>query len=347
MKLKQHIVLVIFTILIYGCKEESNIPQVGDIDVSHSVYRTEVSFAKTDSSRALNKVMKLKKDHPTFVDLLVTHIIPLTVKDGEKTMDDYSSFFGSESYRRLCDTIDYLYTDFEKVDDQFDDAFRYFQYYFPQAHIPNVYTFVSEFGQQLFLFRDESRRDCVAVGLDMFMGSEFEYKDIDPKNPSFSDYLTRTFTREHIVPKSMYLIIQDILGSSQGNRLIDMMIHEGKMYYALDKILPHIPDSIWLEYSTDQWKWVNENELEMWSFFLQEDLLYRSESRVIDKYIKPRHNSPKMPDAAPGRTANFMGWKIVEAFMIRNPNVSLSDLLKIFDTQEILDKSRYKPPRKN
>jgi len=52
-----------------------------------------------------------------------------------------------------------------------------------------------------------------------------------------------------------------------------------------------------------------------------------------------------MPPEAPGRTANWIGWKIVKAYMNRHPEVTPADLLNIKESQKILDGSRYKPRR--
>ena len=53
-----------------------------------------------------------------------------------------------------------------------------------------------------------------------------------------------------------------------------------------------------------------------------------------------------MPSEAPGRTANFVGWRIVREYMQRHPQASMEDLLAVEDAQELLDRSRYKPARR-
>jgi len=123
------------------------------------------------------------------------------------------------------------------------------------------------------------------------------------------------------------------------------MIHNGKRLYILDRVLPTTQDSILLEYTGAQTKWVQENELSMWAFFFDENLFYESNAMTINKYINPSPSSPGMPDAAPGRTANYIGWKIVEAYMKRT-NATLSELIAMNDSQKIMDQSRYKPGRR-
>jgi uncharacterized protein YjaZ len=45
---------------------------------------------------------------------------------------------------------------------------------------------------------------------------------------------------------------------------------------------------------------------------------------------------------SPARTGAWLGWQIVKAYMKKN-NVSLKQLLDNVDSQEILEKSGYKP----
>jgi len=101
-----------------------------------------------------------------------------------------------------------------------------------------------------------------------------------------------------------------------------------------------------LEYTADQTEWVKSNELEMWAFFFDQELFYESNTMKINKYIQPSPTSPGMPEIAPGRTANYVGWQIVNAYMKRNSDTTLEELIQLRDSQEIMDKSRYKPKQK-
>lgn len=53
-----------------------------------------------------------------------------------------------------------------------------------------------------------------------------------------------------------------------------------------------------------------------------------------------------MPKAAPGRTANFIGWQIVKAFMEKYPKTTLEELINMHDSQIFMEKSKYKPKQK-
>ncbi|MGB1216942.1 MAG: gliding motility lipoprotein GldB, partial [Saprospiraceae bacterium] len=115
-----------------------------------------------------------------------------------------------------------------------------------------------------------------------------------------------------------------------------------KKLYLLDKLLPHTPDHIKLGYSADQTEWCEANEFEIWQFLFNEDLLYSTDRRKYMKYVSPSPNSPGMPEDAPGRTANWIGWQIVKRYMKMNPNASIQDLIDYKDGAKLLTKTSYK-----
>ena len=111
----------------------------------------------------------------------------------------------------------------------------------------------------------------------------------------------------------------------------------------MDHLLPYTQDSIIIEYTEDQLNWCDENQIQIWAYFLKEDLFYETDNNKINKLVNPAPNHPNMPPEAPGRTGNYIGWKIVEAFMQRQPDMTLSDLVAYEDEQKILEISKYKP----
>jgi hypothetical protein len=50
-----------------------------------------------------------------------------------------------------------------------------------------------------------------------------------------------------------------------------------------------------------------------------------------------------MPKAAPGRTANWLGWQMVKSYMKRFPETTFEELINMQDSQALMDQSRYKP----
>lgn len=335
---------IVLSFLILGCKNQEA-PDVSHINADIKWVRTEQDIFDTSSTDQLDKTVK---SHPAFYDIYLKEILPIYHgKNKDSLWSSFAEFAKDSLIQDIKKKVDAHYKNLDDIKQQTSQMYQYLQYYFPEKKsIPNLYTFISDFGYQIFIFEDEDKKDGIAIGLDMFLHPDIDYKMIDPNNTNFSDYMTRSWNKDHIVKKIADLHVNDIIGETPGHRMLDQMIHNGKGLYLLKKLMPEVQDSIIFEYSADQMKWCQENELEMWSFFLDKKLFYESNPSKMGKYIFPSPQSPDMPSAAPGRTANYLGFQIVNAYMNRFPKTSIQDLLTLKDSQILLDQSKYKPKKK-
>lgn len=343
---------VVILMVMASCNDNDNIkvPDTSGIELDYKIVRYEQMLSKLDTNNIINEFDQIRSTHPAFTDLYFNRIVPLS-PEGEFNDAFYTNlngFLGDKRIRFLLDTVELLFSNIENtIGKDLDKAYKNTKYYFPEFSAPNVYTIISEYAYQQFLFEDDQGKDGLGLGLDLYMGRSFPYKSVAPGLPSFSEYITRTFDRDHMVKKIMDIILDDIIGPPPGTRMIDHMIHNGKKTYILNHILPETPDSVLMEFTSKQAKWVTENEEQMWAFFFKENLFYETNMMEINKYISTSPDSPNMPKEAPGMTGNYMGWQIIKTYMTRFPDTSLKDLLGINDTQKIMDDSRYKPKRRN
>ena len=336
--------ILIVLAFINGCSNdgpEKFVPDVSDISVEVELRRFEKDLFSLDTNQIGLELTNLRKKYPAFAAILMDQILKVNNNPiGEEAF--VKGFLQHPSILELKETVFQRYNDFTPFQKEFEQAFKYLKYYFPNKPTPDLTTFISEYGVGAFIYKEQS----LAIGLDFFLGLDYPYQNFNPSNPNFSKYLTRTFTPEHLVSKSIQPLVEDMVGETSGDRLIDHMINNGKKLYFLDHLLPYTPDSVKMEVTADQVDWLNGNEYEMWTFFLEEDLLYSTDWYDIRKFVEFSPSSPGMPKEAPGRTGNWVGWQIVKSFMKENADVSLEQLLQIDDAQQIMDRSRYKPRSK-
>jgi len=334
-------------LLISSCGLDSvSIPDTSQITLDNRLIRFDQMIARLDTNDLANEVTTLNRDMPEFYSVFFRNVLPFEATSEEAFLDNLKGYLSDERIKDLQDTTAMIHKDFESETlPKLNGSLKLMKHYFPDYVAPNLYTFTSEYTYQQFVFKDGDR-DGVGIGLDLFLGSSYPYKEIDPNNPAFSQYLTRTFDKAHLPKKIMQLLVDDVVGRPNGSRLLDNMITNGKRLYILEKVLPTTPDSIIHEYTSNQMKWMKENEAAMWSFYFDENLFYESNTMKINKYINPSPNSPGMPDAAPGRTANYLGLQIVKAYLKRNPETTIQELIDIKDAQKIMDGSRFKPKRR-
>jgi len=317
-----------------SCVEDKNkhIPDVSNIKMDLKFRQFENDLFSLDTVNTLAGMYQLDSLYPDFFrDIYLAKIIPAL-----QNPQIFDLFVKTPEIRQLYDTTQIVLENMTPFKDDLEEAFKFYKYHFPNAEIPEIITFISEYSLGNFV-----ADGMVGIGLDFFLGSNY------PRyNPGFFPaYIRRSMTKEHLVSKTMEAIADDLVGDIPGDRLLDYMIHNGKKYYVLDLLLPHTADSLLLQYSGKQVEWLEGNELQIWSHFIGENLLYSTRYKEIRKLVDYSPNAPGMPPEAPGRTANWVGWNIVKAYMKRHPEVTPTALLEIKEAQKILDGSKYKPKR--
>ena len=329
-----------------GCKfdKRDDLPDVSKIPpVKLKIRRFEQDLFQMDTNQLATALPQLKAKYGEFANIFFDQILGASSKEiapqGEEAY--VKGFITHPAVRKLYDTTQVLYPSLPKATiSQLEEAMRYYKYYFPRRNIPSVTTFISEYSIGNFVYMN----DNLAIGLDFFLGEKYPYLNYSPDNPNFSQYLTRSFNQDHIAVKTLFPLINDVVGEAPpGAKLLDYMIHNGKKMYLLDHLLPFTADTAKMEVSAKQWKWLNENENNVWAYFLQQNLLYETEWQKIRKFVEYSPNSPGMPAEAPGRTGTWLGWQIIKAYMEQNPNAKMGDLLSLTDSQAILRQARYKP----
>jgi len=327
--------LLLFSLFFSSCKKDEHIPDVSDVKIDFQVVRFDSLLYNVDSADVPIFYQNFTKNHSDFLKGYI-HIM---VSPGVKVTDtvDFLLAMKNPGLFKLYDTTQMIIGDFGKYRKELKQAFKYVKHYFPKRPTPTYYTYISQFGVGGFTYGES----ILGTSLDYHLGKEFPYYDpmIFPK------YIKHWMDTEHIVPDAMRTYSNDIVGEVQGEQFLDYIISNGKVLYLLDHFLPSTPDSIFLKFTSAQTKWCEDNEFNMWSHFVHEDLLYSTTQKDFRKLINPSPTSSGMPAEAPGRTGNYMGWQIIKAYMKRHPKTTLPELMKLHDSKKILQKSKYKPKK--
>ena len=342
-------IIFLVSLLLVSCQDKllRPAPDVSDIDVTVDLIRYDAGLASINPDKPEASYMQLLGSYPKMTDLYFKELIRIYSPDKTAFYNSISEFRKEPRIASLLDTIKYVFPYNDKeIAENLEQPLKYLKYYFPEKKTPQFYTLMSEFGYQNFIFEGEEGRDAIGIGLDFFLGNKFEYKKIDPGNPVFSKYLSRTYTPEYVAKKAIEMLTVDLLGNPTGKRFIDKMIYQGKKAYIMTQLFPSTPDTLLWEYSQPQMDWVVDNELQIWSFFLEKEMLYETNHIEIANYLEPAPTSKGMPDIAPGRTGVYSGYKIIEAYMDKNPEFTLKDLLAFKDAQRLLEQSKYRPSRR-
>jgi hypothetical protein len=179
----------------------------------------------------------------------------------------------------------------------------------------------------------------VIISLELYLGKEHKFYQ-------FPNYIKQNFEQKQIMPDIVSSFSLQKIAPLTDKKMLSQMIYYGKQLYLKDLLLPEYSDADKMGYSEQQIIWCQENESYMWRYFLENEMLYSDDQKLIPRFINPAPFSKfylEIDNESPGQVGAWIGWQMVRSFA-KNNNVPLSDLLKM-NAKEIFEKSKYKPSK--
>lgn len=172
-----------------------------------------------------------------------------------------------------------------------------------------------------------------------------------PYYKSMPKYLQTCLTKDNIAPDYIRTYLQEITfkdiplqNQNPDATLLDCIIDDGKYSYAVAALLPKTPLHNILRYTEEQQKWIEDNEYNIWSYIIQNKLLYNKDRTKYLSLIAEGPTTKGIADS-PSRIGNYIGYKIVQAYMEKNP-ITLDSLFRTSKSELILKESEYKPQKR-
>lgn len=178
------------------------------------------------------------------------------------------------------------------------------------------------------------------IGLDNYLGANHRFYEGIPE-----------YIKEDLNPQN---IISDIASEYAGKLIprlddytfLDKIINNGKILYYKDICLDDVPDKIKIGYSEKKLKWAIENEYFVWTYFVENNILFNPDNKLNSRFI---NNAPfsrfylENDKDTSEMIGKFIGWNIVKSFM-KNNDISFK---KMTETKpiEIYMRSKYKPKK--
>lgn len=328
-----------------------NAPDVSGIHVDLKTFRFDKDIYALDSMQLSQSLGTLKKKYPDFADFFLDTVMGFNINgqyaDSVKGVrEGFREYLTFPDYVHLQDSINKHFPDTKQTDETLKQAFAYLKYYFPSASVPRVY-YINRLLSRTNAFSIDTVN--AAIALDMFLGPEFPYY----KSVGVPDYMAQHLRKEFIPVALFTSIYESSHPESMNDRpLLDRMIRKGKLQYFLHQIMPNTPDSVLFGITANQVDWCNKNEALIYNFFVQQNLLYNKEERVIGSYVTegPFAKGLGTPEdeghPTPGNIGTWLGYRIVASYMGNNNKVTLPELLsQKVDPAIFLEQARYKPKK--
>lgn len=323
--------LVILTIT--GCSTGDNRLR---IDVSSiplqeiKIHRYDRELFKINVANLHNELEKLKPEFRFFLDTDLSEPGKLTEMKSY-LINPRNIDFSHEVNSRL--------KDIHILEKELTEAFRHYKYYYPDAGIPRIYSYISggdyEYPVQ---FADS----VLLIGLDNYLGKDYKIYITD----GVPSYRLERMTPDNIVPDCMQVLAKvSGIRAMSGNTLLDEMISAGKRLYFVDAMIPGTGDRFKIGYTEAQDAWIKKNEEHVWAAIIENRMLYSSEGQTIRIFMADGPFTAEFSRESPPKLGEWIGWQIIKKYMVNEPAVTLKQLMEETDAQKILTLSRYKPEK--
>lgn len=320
--LLKYFVLISCFGLFFSCEEEDkNAEAISKVKIDFEVVRFDKLFA--DASP--DNLSKLKTDFP--------YLFPRQYSD-------------SIWIAKLTDTLqleleEEVANTFKKFDEESDNIqslFKHFKYYFPKFNSPKVITLINEVKYNDRVILADS---LLLIGLDNYLGREHRFY------AGLPNYVSKGLDKAYLTANIASALTKQVNKYPRNRSFLSRMVFYGKELYLIDKLLPNNEDYQKINYTKEEMGWSIANEEQIWRYFVEQELLYSTDSRLDRRFLDPAPFSKfqlELDSESPGRLGRYIGWQIVKAFMVKNPNITPAQLINL-PADDIFKESNYKPKR--
>jgi len=332
-------IFLFIIVTLISCKGK-NIPDVSGIKVDLQLQRFDKDFFSVDTSHLDPSLQRLHQKYPGFLQDFLFNILALPSQpDSSKAIEQQVKIFIS-SYKPLHESANQIFANVTATENDVRRGLQFVKYYFPAYKLPaKLITFIGPINS----YGNILTTDALAVGLQLYMGQHYSLYQSQEGQEMYPAYISRRFEKAYIPVNCIKTIVDDIFPDNNAAKpLIEQMVQAGKRLYVLDRLMPETADTLKTGYTQKQLEGCYANEQTIWTFFVQNDLLYVTDPSVTKDYMNEAPQTQAFGKESPGLIGQFTGWQIVKKWMAKNEKASLEELLKT-DPKTIFMQAKYKP----
>ncbi|MCX6333927.1 MAG: hypothetical protein NT092_06430 [Bacteroidia bacterium] len=333
------IIIILFFSLSWfcSCKKNKYRINVSSVEADIKIKRLENDLFRIDPAAINDSLPALKKKYGDFLQYF-SYVIKAGDINDTLFGNILVSFCTDKLNNEVYSAVSQLYPDVSLIEKSLGNAFRHYLWYFPDKTIPGVFTCTTGFNRSII-----TSDSVLGISLDRYLGRDCKYYP----GLEIYGYLSARMNPVNIVPDCMYAwgsklwYFEDM--NYQADNVLSEMIHEGKLRYFEKCMIPDINDTLLFGFTRGQMKVCKNNEGQMWTYLIENNLLFSSDKFIIRKLTGEAPFTSYYTNESPGKAAVWQGFKIIEAYMSGNRDVSLEDMMRNTDVQDILDKAKYNP----
>ena len=330
------ILIAVIALLITSCtKRDSRKINVSEIDVNIEIKRLDKDIFEIDLGSVPQAVSDLINKYGEFFELYNVRVINLGNPYSNTYPEILTGFVTDYTMNKVYKKTMEVFPELNTFESELEDAFSRYKYYFPEKNIPAIYTYIGGFNQSIVV-----SDSILGIGIDKYLGSDCVFYD----QLGIANYLQYNMIPEMISLDAVKAwTLTEFPYNDSVDNAVNNIIYHGKIQYFLDVMFPKTADSLKCGFSGEEIRWCINNEKQMWDYLIDQKILFSTDYMLINKLVNSAPFTSGFPNESPGRATVWLGWNIVDAYMKRQADVSIKNLMLENDYQKILTESHYKP----
>lgn len=315
-------ILLLSVLTLFGCKKSNDVENdISKIPVEVSIVRFDKQFANT----SIDSLGYLKEKFPMF--------FPKKIPDSV-----WIARMQNPLRQQMADEVLMQFANQASLAEKLGPLFQHISYYFPRFRVPTTVTLINDVDYQNRVI--VASDTLLLLSLDNYLGEDHRYYS------NFKRYIVKDLNPSRISVDIAKAYAQKFVSKPVKNSFLDQIIYFGKQLYLQKLWLPDSSDSFVIGYTDKQWQWAEENQVYMWRYFIEKELLFSTDPSLTPRFIS---NAPfskfylELDNESAPMLGRYLGWKIVQSFM-ENNDITPQQLL-VFDAEDLFKKSKFKPKK--
>ncbi|MEM7161071.1 MAG: hypothetical protein AAF487_01400 [Bacteroidota bacterium] len=333
--MNRNLIVVCLSFVLFSCQRNPFDVEIEEKELDFAFVRLDQEVFRSEIDDPLDRQTHLFATYPEFYKEYFEKILRIGPVDDTTAAFDFQHISNQIIFADSQNEVDSVFFFDQQLREDFLSVLQYYHHYFPQRKLPNIITMNSGFNYAVYPMKEN-----LAIGLEFYLGENHRITN-DLPHEQFPNYQKEKMDQDFLLGDAMrgYLLSTN-QNKIQGDKLINHFIYQGKVMYILNALMPFEKEHFQMGYTENELLWCEKNEFNIWKAIIDEDLVWSSDYKQIQRFTGFGPFTQGFPEESPGMISLFIGKKIVLDFMNRNPEYSLEQLFNEKDEKVL---NTYKP----
>ena len=321
--------MIIASLVVYSCESSSDTSfSIKEEYPPVKIKRMDIEIYRYPSMTA-EKQTSFNAEMESGISALLTML-----NMGHPDDSAYMKYVNSEAVKMFTPEVEEVFSDIADLENVLGGVKQNMKKELPHINMCEIYSIVSPYKQSIYI-----ADSTMLLVLNHYLGAEHKAYD------GFEEYIKKTKQAKYIP----YDIVEATIGTfnpyeTTGDEMVlSKMLFAGAIVEAKMRIVPEASLSLALGYDEKELEWVEDNQQQLWNALVSKELLYSTSYMDINQLLSLTPCSSILHQQAPGRVGRYLGYKIIRAYLEKNPSTTLSQLLTpgFYKSQQTLIDSGY------